>query len=63
MYVHYAESKRWKTEMISVNENGIGGFKEVVFMVSGQGVYSRMKYESGAVSYTHLDVYKRQDSS
>lgn len=47
MYVHYAESKRWKTEMISVNENGIGGFKEVVFMVSGQGVYSRMKYESG----------------
>ena len=47
MYVHYAESKRWKTELISVNENGIGGFKEVVFMVSGQSVYSRMKYESG----------------
>ena len=47
MYVHYAESRRWKTELISVNENGIGGFKEVVFMVSGQGVYSRMKYESG----------------
>ena len=47
MYVHYADSRRWKTEMISVNENGIGGFKEVVFMVSGQGVYSRMKYESG----------------
>lgn len=47
MYVHYAERKRWKTEMISFNENGIGGFKEVVFMVSGKGVYSRMKYESG----------------
>ena len=47
MYVHYAESKHWKTEMISFSENGIGGFKEVVFMVSGQGVYSRMKYESG----------------
>ena len=47
MYVHYAESRHWKTEMISFNENGIGGFKEVVFMVSGQGVYSRMKYESG----------------
>ena len=46
MYVHYAESKHWKTEMISFSENGIGGFKEVVFMVSGQGVYSRMKYES-----------------
>lgn len=47
MYVHYAESKRWKTELISISENGIGGFKEVVFMVSGQSVYSRMKYESG----------------
>ena len=47
MYVHYADSRRWKTEMISLNENGIGGFKEVVFMVSGQSVYSRMKYESG----------------
>ena len=47
MYSHYAESRRWKTEMISFIENGIGGFKEVVFMVSGQGVYSRMKYESG----------------
>ena len=40
MYQHYAESKRWKTELISFSENGIGGFKEVVFMVSGQSVYS-----------------------
>lgn len=47
MYVHYAESRRWKSELISFNENGIGGFKEAVFMISGQGVYSRMKYESG----------------
>ena len=47
MYVHYADSRRWKTEMISLNENGIGGFKEVVFMITGQGAYSRMKYESG----------------
>lgn len=47
MYVHYAESNRWKTELVSVNENGIGGFKEVVFMVTGQGAYSKMKYESG----------------
>ena len=47
MYVHYADSRRWKTEMISLNENGIGGFKECVFMVTGQGAYSRMKYESG----------------
>lgn len=47
MYVKYAESHRWKTEMMSLNENGIGGFKEVTFMISGQGAYSRLKYESG----------------
>ena len=47
MYVHYADSRRWKTEMISLNENGIGGFKECVFVITGQGAYSRMKYESG----------------
>ena len=35
MYVHYADSRRWKTEMISLNENGIGGFKECVFMITG----------------------------
>lgn len=47
MYVHYAETQRWRAEMISLNENGIGGFKECVFMISGQGAYSRLKYESG----------------
>lgn len=47
MYVKYAESLRWRTEMISVNENGIGGFKEVTFMINGTGAYSKMKYESG----------------
>lgn len=47
MYVKYAESRRWKTEMMSLNENGIGGFKEVTFMIQGQGAYSRLKYESG----------------
>lgn len=47
MYVHYAESRRWKTELISLSESGIGGFKECVFMISGQGAYSRFKYESG----------------
>lgn len=47
MYVHYAEGRRWRTEIISLNENGIGGFKEVVFMITGQGAYSRLKYESG----------------
>lgn len=47
MYVHYADSRHWKTELISLNENGIGGFKECVFMITGQGAYSRLKYESG----------------
>lgn len=47
MYSKYAESRRWKIEMMDVSENGIGGFKECVFMISGNGVYSRMKYESG----------------
>ena len=47
MYVRFAERNRWKTEMISINENGLGGFKEVVFMITGKGAYSRLKYESG----------------
>ena len=47
MYVKYADMHRWKTEMISLNENGIGGFKEVTFMINGAGAYSRLKYESG----------------
>ena len=47
MYIHYADNRRWKSEIISLSENGIGGFKEVVFMLTGQGAYSRMKYESG----------------
>ena len=47
MYNKYAESRGWRTEMISLNENGIGGFKEVTFLVNGAGAYSRLKYESG----------------
>ncbi len=47
MYKNYAEGRRWKVEMMSLNENGIGGFKEAIFMISGTGVYSRFKYESG----------------
>ena len=47
MLVKYAEGRRWKTEMLSLNENGIGGFKEVTFMINGNGAYSRLKYESG----------------
>lgn len=47
MYCYYAETNRWKTELMSLNENGIGGFKEVIFMIKGQGAYSKLKYESG----------------
>ncbi len=47
MYVHYAESKNWKVELMECEEIGIGGMKNVTFMVTGQGAYSVLKYESG----------------
>ncbi len=47
MYAKYVETFRWKIDLMNVNENGIGGFKEAVFMVNGQGAYSKLKYESG----------------
>jgi len=47
MYSKYAEGKRWKIDMMSANENGLGGFKEVIFMISGSGAYSKLKFESG----------------
>ncbi|MGH2403498.1 MAG: peptide chain release factor 1 [bacterium] len=47
MYTRYAERRRWKSEVLSANPTGIGGFKEIVFGISGRGAYSRLKYESG----------------
>ncbi len=47
MYVRYAESQGWKCEMMSLNENGLGGFKECTFMISGADVYAHLKFESG----------------
>lgn len=47
MYLHYAESRRWKVELVECEEIGIGGMKNVTFMITGQGAYSVMKYESG----------------
>ncbi|MDD7267926.1 MAG: peptide chain release factor 1 [Lachnospiraceae bacterium] len=47
MYVQFADKNRWRTERMNANENGIGGMKEVVFMINGQGAYSKLKYESG----------------
>jgi peptide chain release factor 1 len=47
MYTRYAESQRWRVEILSSNPTGIGGFKEVIALIEGRGVYSRLKYESG----------------
>ena len=47
MYSMYAEKKHWKVEVLNENETGLGGYKEISFMVSGKGVYSRLKFESG----------------
>jgi len=47
MYTRYAETQRWKVEIISASETGIGGYKEVIALITGKMVYSRMKYESG----------------
>ena len=47
MYARYAESQRWKVEIISSNENGVGGFKEIIAMITGNRVYSKLKFESG----------------
>lgn len=47
MYTMYAEKKHWKLEILNENETGLGGYKEITFMVTGKGVYSRLKFESG----------------
>lgn len=48
MYTRYAENNRWQTEIIEATTTGIGGYKEIIFMISGNGAYSRLKYENGA---------------
>src|SRR5258706_6771720 len=47
MYTRYAEKNNWKTELMDTNATGVGGYKEVVFLIKGRGAYSRLKYESG----------------
>ena len=47
MYARYAERRRWKAEVLSSSSTGVGGFKEIIFGIAGQGAYSRLKYESG----------------
>jgi peptide chain release factor 1 len=48
MYAHYAEMRRWKVEVLSHHPTGIGGFKEIIALIAGQGAYSQLKFESGA---------------
>src|SRR5207253_9982677 len=47
MYTRYAETQRWKVEVLSTSESGVGGLKEVIAIIEGERVYSRLKYESG----------------
>ncbi len=47
MYSRFAERNRWKIEILNLNESGVGGFKEVIFLIQGQGAYSKLKFESG----------------
>ncbi len=56
MYVKYAENMRWKIDMMNLNENGLGGYKEVIFMILGKGVYSKLKYESGVHRVQRIPV-------
>jgi peptide chain release factor 1 len=60
MYNRYAENRGWKIEVLSSNEIGIGGFKEVIFLVKGKGAYSRMKYESGVHRVQRVPVTESQ---
>lgn len=56
MYTRFAERNRWKIDTMNLNENGIGGFKEVIFMINGNGAYSKLKYESGVHRVQRIPV-------
>ncbi|MBN1966856.1 MAG: peptide chain release factor 1 [Anaerolineae bacterium] len=60
MYTRYAEARGWKTDMLSSNEIGVGGFKEVIFEIRGQGAFSRLKYESGVHRVQRVPVTESQ---
>jgi peptide chain release factor 1 len=60
MYSRFAERKRWKVEILSSNEIGIGGFKEISFLIKGQGAFSRLKYESGVHRVQRVPVTESQ---
>jgi peptide chain release factor 1 len=60
IYSRYAEQRRWQVEVLSTNEIGIGGFKEIIFLVKGKGAYSRLKYESGVHRVQRVPVTESQ---
>ena len=60
IYSRYAERQRWKVEILSSNEIGIGGFKEISFLIKGQGAYSRLKYESGVHRVQRVPITESQ---
>lgn len=60
MYIRYAERQRWKTEILDENETGVGGYKEIVFMIKGAGAFSRLKYESGVHRVQRVPVTESQ---
>ena len=60
MYNRYAEKRNWSIEVLSANEIGIGGFKEIIFLVKGRGAYSRLKYESGVHRVQRVPVTESQ---
>jgi peptide chain release factor 1 len=60
LYTRYAEKRGWKTEVLSQNETGIGGYKEIIFQVRGKGAYSRLKYESGVHRVQRIPVTESQ---
>ena len=60
LYTRYAENQRWKVEMLSSRETGVGGFKEVIFEIRGKGAYSRLKYESGVHRVQRVPITESQ---
>lgn len=60
LYSRYAEARRWEIDVLSTSEIGIGGFKEIIFMVKGRGAYSRLKYESGVHRVQRVPVTESQ---
>src|SRR5881397_2842219 len=60
MYTRYAETQRWKVEVLSTSESGVGGLKEVIAIIEGQRVYSRLKYESGVHRVQRVPATEQQ---